>query len=300
VLLVGFLGSMTADSYRPYFDAFLHGLGDAGYTEGRNIRIESRWADGRYERLPALAAELVNRKVVLIVAAGGNPPAQAAKAATKTIPIVFVSGGDPVAGGLVTSFNSPGSNVTGVSWMATELVPKRLDLLRQLAGERAMIGALINPNYEGHAVQLRELGDAATKIAQDIKLVRASTAAEIERAFDWLVEQRVGALVVANDPFFTVRREQIVALTARHRLPTIYFTREFALIGGLMSYGASLTEAMRQGGAYAGKVLDGAKPGDLPVWQPARFELVINLHTARALGLTVPPTLLALADEVIE
>jgi len=268
--------------------------------EGQNVQIEYRWAEGQYDQLPGLAADLVARHVSVIFAASGNPPAQAAKNATDTIPIVFVSGGDPVAGGLVASLNRPGRNVTGVSWVATALTSKRLELLRRLAINPATIGALVNPAYEDADLQLHELEEAGTAIGQAIKIVRASTAQELDTTFPSLVQQGIAALMIANDPFFASRRDQIVGLAAQYAIPTIYFLREFAAAGGLMSYGASLSEANRQGGVYVGKVLDGAKPADLPVWRPTKFELVINLKTAKALGLTIPPTVLATADEVIE
>ena len=298
--VIGFLNLASAGSFRLYLDVFLAGLSETGYVEGRNVLIEYRWAEGHYDRLPALAADLVGRQVAVIAALGGNAPAQAAKAATTRIPIVFVSGGDPVSGGLVASFNRPSGNVTGVSWIATALVPKRLELLRRMAGNSAVIGALVNPSYPDHDLQLRELKEAGAAIGQEINIVHAGTPHEIDTAFASLVQRGAGALIVANDPFFLSLRDQIVALAARHSLPAIYFAREFAVAGGLISYATSLADALRQGGVYTGKVLKGARPADLPVMQPTKFELVINLKTAKALGLTVPPSLLAIADEVIE
>jgi putative tryptophan/tyrosine transport system substrate-binding protein len=298
--VIGFLNVASADSYRTVLEMFRAGLNETGYVEGRNVLIEYRWAEGHYDRLPALAANLVARQVAVIAALGGNAPAQAAKAATTQIPIVFVSGGDPVSGGLVASFNRPGGNVTGVVWNATILVPKRLELLRGLAGNPGVIGALVNPGYPDHDLQLRELKEAAATIRQEIIIAHAATAHDIDTAFASLVQKGAGALIVANDPFFFGLRDQIVALAARHALPAIYFVRDFAMAGGLISYSASLADATRQGGIYTGQVLKGTKPTDLPVWQPTKFELVINLKTARALGLEIPPTLLALADEVIE
>jgi putative ABC transport system substrate-binding protein len=298
--VIGFLSSLAEWSYRVYLEAFRQGLKETGYSEGRNVQIEYRWAEGQYDRLPGLAADLAGRHVSVIFAAGGNPPAQAAKNTTDTIPIVFVSGGDPVTGNLVASFNRPGGNVTGVSWFATALTLKRLELLRRMVIGSAMIGALVNPTYEDASLQLRELEEAGTAIGQTIKIVRASTAQEVDVAFASLGQQGIAALMITNDPFFAGRRDQMVALAAQYAVPTIYFLREFAEASGLMSYGASLTEANRQGGVYVGKVLNGAKTADLPVWRPTKFELVINLRTAKALGLTIPPTVLATADEVIE
>jgi putative tryptophan/tyrosine transport system substrate-binding protein len=298
--VIGYLSSGTPDGFRIYLDTFLKGLSETGYDEGRNVLIEYRWAEGRYDRLPALAADLVSRQVAVIAATGGNPPAQAAEAATTTIPIVFVSGGDPVSGKLVSSLNRPGGNVTGVSWFATALVPKQLELLRQLTRNSAMVGALVNPDYQDHDVQLRELQEAGNATGQKINIVRASNAHDIDIAFTSLVQQGVGALIVANDPLFTSRRDQIVGLAAHHAIPSIYFLHEFTEAGGLLSYGASLLEATRQGGVYTGKILKGAKPVDLPVWRPTKFDLVINLKTAKSLDLEVPPQLLARADEVIE
>jgi putative tryptophan/tyrosine transport system substrate-binding protein len=298
--VIGFLSSLNENGYGIYLEAFRQGLGETGFSEDRNVQIEYRFAEGQYDRLPGLAADLVGRHVSVIFAAGGNPPAQAAKSATDTIPIVFVSGGDPVAGRIVPSFSRPGGNVTGISWFATELTTKRLELLHRLAIGAGAIGALVNPTYEDAELQLRELEQAGAPIKQTIKIVRASTAQELVAAFASLAQQGVAALIVANDPFFAGHRDQIVALATRYAVPTIYFLREFTAAGGLMSYGASLTEANRQGGVYVGKVLNGAKPADLPVWRPTKFELAINLKTAKALGLVIPPSVLSVADEVIE
>jgi putative tryptophan/tyrosine transport system substrate-binding protein len=298
--VIGLLNVASADGFRTVLDIFRAGLGETGFVEGRNVLIEYRWAEGHYDRLPALAADLVARQVAVVAALGGNAPAQAAKAATTKIPIVFVSGGDPVSGGLVASLNRPGGNVTGVAWNATVLVPKRLQLLRGLAGNPGVIGALVNPGYPDHELQLIELKEAAAAIRQEIIIAHAATAHDIDTAFASLVQQGAGALIVANDPFFLGLRDQIVALAAHHALPAIYFVRDFAVAGGLISYSASLADATRQGGIYTGKILNGAKAADLPVWQPTKFELVINFKTARALRIDVPPTLLAIADEVIE
>ena len=298
--VVGFLHSASPGPFASAVDAFRRGLNETGYIEGQNVTIEYRWAEGRYDRLPALAADLVRRQVSVIVAMAGNGPAQAAKAATPNIPIVFVSGGDPVSGGLVASINRPGGNVTGVSWIATALVPKQLELLRKSARNPALIGALVNPSYPDHDLQLRELQEGGTAIGREINIVRASTAPDIDTAFASLAQKRTDALIVVNDPFFVSRRDQIVALAASYRLPAIYFSREFTEAGGLLSYGASLTDAARQGGVYAGKILHGEKPADLPVMQSIKFEFVINLKIAKAVGLEIPPTMLALADAVIE
>jgi putative ABC transport system substrate-binding protein len=298
--VIGFLHSASPGPFASAVVAFRQGLSETGYIEGQNVAIEYRWAEGQYDRLPALAADLIGRKVKVIVAMAGNGPAQAAKAATASIPIVFVSGGDPVSGGLVASFNRPGGNVTGVSWIATALVPKQLELLRRSARNPAVIGALVNPTYPDHNLQLHELQEAGATIGQQIDVVRAGTARDIDTAFASLVQQGAGALIVANDPFFLNRGDQIVALAARHTTPTMYFSREFTAAGGLLSYGASPIDAARQGGIYAGKILKGEKPADLPVIQSTKFEFVINLKTAKALGLEIPPTVLALADEVIE
>jgi putative ABC transport system substrate-binding protein len=279
---------------------FRQGLRETGFIESQNVAIEYRWAEGQYDRLPALAANLVDRQVSVIVAVAGNAPALAAKAATTSIPIVFVSGGDPVSGGLVASLNRPGGNVTGVSWVATALVRKQLELLHRSVGNPALIGALVNPSYPDHGVQLGELREGANAINQEINIVQAATAHDIDMAFVSLVQKGANALIVVNDPFFVSRRDQIVALAARHRMPAIYFSREFAAAGGLLSYGASLVDAARQGGIYTGKILKGEKPTDLPVMQSTNFEFVINLKTAKNLGLEIPPTVLATADEVIE
>jgi putative ABC transport system substrate-binding protein len=298
--VIGFLHSASPGPFARAVDGFRQGLSETGYVEGQNVAIEYRWAEGQYDRLPALAADLAGRQVSVIVAVAGNAPALAAKAATTSIPIVFVSGGDPVSAGLVASLNRPGGNVTGVSWIATALVPKQLELLRRSVGNGALIGALVNPSYPDHDLQLRELQQGADTIGQEIKIVQAATAHDIDTAFVSLVRMSANALIVANDPFFVNRRDQIVALAAKHRMPAMYFSREFATGGGLLSYGASLIEAARQGGIYAGKILRGETAADLPVMQSTKFEFVVNLKTAKVLSLEIPPTVLALADEVIE
>jgi putative ABC transport system substrate-binding protein len=282
--------------------AFRQGLSQAGYVEGRNVAIEYRSAENQYDRLPALAADLVGRQVAVIVAAGGGstPAALAAKAVTTTIPIVFISGGDPVKLGLVTSLNRPGGNVTGVSWFTDELGAKRLGLLHQLLPRATVIAALVNQTFPDAADQLRDLHEAARSLGLQLRVFNASTESEIDTGFATLVRQRADALFVAGDPFFSIQRDKIIALAARHTLPATYASRGLAESGGLMTYGASSTEAHREAALYTGKILKGTKPSDLPVLLPTKFELVINRKTATALGLDIPPTLLALADEVIE
>jgi putative tryptophan/tyrosine transport system substrate-binding protein len=298
--VVGFLHANTSAAAANPVMGFLRGLNESGFSEGRNLSIDYRWAAGQYDRLPALATELVDRRVAVLVAGGGNAPALAAKAATTRIPIVFVTGSDPVAAGLVEALNRPGGRVTGISMIFSVLLDKSLDLLSRLVPSALDVGALVNPNYSDTDVQVRELQQAAQAIKQRVHIVQASTDGEIVRAFESLAQQRAAALLVANDPFFNSRRDEIVALAARNALPAIYSSREYVAIGGHMNYAPSLVEAYRQAGVYTGKILNGASPSDLPVMQPTKFELVINLKTAKSLGLTIPPTLLALADEVIE
>ena len=298
--VIGFLNSASPDAFAPYVGGFLQGLRDAGYVDGQNVKVEYRWAYGQYDRLPQLAAELVQQQVAVIVASGGEPSVMAAKAATSRTPIVFGIGGDPVKLGLVASLNRPGGNITGVSLLTSSLEAKRVGLLGELVPKAAVIAALINPNYAQAQAQEAEVREAARAIGRQIVLVHATTEAEFEPAFARFEQQRADALVVAADPFFNGRRNLLVALAARDRLPAVYEFRDFAAAGGLMSYGTSLIGAYRQYGAYAAQILKGARPADLPVLQPTTFELVINLKTARALPLEAPPMLLARADEVIE
>ena len=298
--VIGFLSSRSPGESASDVAAFRQGLQETGYIDGENVAIEYRWAEGQYERLPALAGELVRRQVAVIFVAGSTAPALAAKAATTTIPIVFVAGGDPVRVGLVSSLSRPGGNVTGVTLIFSSLTPKLLDLLHQLVPGAAAIAALVNPNYPDVDLQLGELQDAGAAIKQRVHIVRAATERDIDAAFATLAQQRADALLVANDPFFVSRRDQMVPLAARYAIPAIYFAREFVAAGGLISYGPSISYAFRQGGIYAGRVLKGARPADLPVLQPTNFELVVNLKTAKALGITIPQSILYRADEVIE
>jgi putative tryptophan/tyrosine transport system substrate-binding protein len=298
--VVGFLSGGSPAPFQPYVAAFYQGLSETGYVEGQNVTIEYRWAEGRNDRLPELAADIVSRKVDVIVASGGVLSALAAKNATSTIPIVFSGVSDPVASGLVTSLARPGGNVTGFSPFGFELMPKRFELLTELVPQAKVMAFLMNPNYPRAEVLIRNVQEAARTKGVQLDVLRAGTESEIDAAFATLVQRQAGALVVGADPFFNSRREQLVALASRHAVPAIYEWREFAVAGGLISYGTSLTAVFRQFGVYAGRILNGAKPADLPVQQPTTFELVVNLATAKALGLTVPPSILARATEVIE
>jgi putative tryptophan/tyrosine transport system substrate-binding protein len=296
--VIGFLSATAPGASAPQLAAFRQGLSETGYVEGQNVAIEYRWAEGRYDRLPALAANLVDRKVDLIAALGGTPSALAAKNATSTIPIVF-SVGDPVERGLVASFTRPDGNLTGVSSL-DELTAKRVELLSDLVPQASVIALLVNSSNPTAERQTIDVQEAARTRGLQLHVLKAATESEIDAAFATLVQLRAGALVVPSDAFLNSRRDQLLALASRHAVPAISDWREFAVAGGLISYGASLTSLYRQVGIYAGKILKGAKPADLPVEQPTRFELVINLKTAKALGLTVPQSLLARADEVIE
>jgi ABC-type uncharacterized transport system substrate-binding protein len=297
--VIGFMSARSPAESASVEAAFRLGLKELGYVEGQNVHIAFRWAEGKYERLPALAADLVERKVS-VIAAFGPPTAVAAKEATSAIPIVFNIGVDPVAIGLVPRFNRPGGNVTGVSFFTAALGAKRLELLRELVSRRGVVGILVNSTISEGATQARDLQEAAHELRQQIVVLNAATDAEIESAFTSIAQQGAIAIVVGSDPFFDSRRDRIIALAAQYSIPAIYHWREFAAGGGLMSYGASIADAYRQVGLYAARVLRGEKPADLPIVQPTKFELVINVKTAKALGLEVPPTLLARADEVIE
>jgi putative tryptophan/tyrosine transport system substrate-binding protein len=300
VPVIGFLSSRSPEDSKHLIPAFADGLAEGGYVEGQNLAIEFRWARGRYDLLPAMAAELVSRRVVVLTTAGGEPSALAAKRATSTIPIVFGVGGDPVRLGLVESFSRPGGNATGVTLLTNLMEPKRLGLLRELVPGVPLIGVLLNPNFVQAPVQLQQIEEAARSIDQRINVANVSTDTELQAALAAFTSEGVGALLVTADPFFDTRREQIVGLAARHRLPAIYQFREYAVAGGLLSYGVSITDAYRQYGVYTARILKGAKPADLPVLQPTKFETVINLKTAKALGVKISDNVLSLADEVIE
>jgi ABC-type uncharacterized transport system substrate-binding protein len=300
VQTIGYLSARAAEVEEEFLTAFRQGLSETGHVEGRNLVIEYRWAEGRYDRLSTLAADLVRRQVSVIATTGGVQPTRAALAATSTIPIVFTSGTDPVKEGLVKSLNRPGGNATGSHVFTTSLGPKRLELLRELVPRTDTIGFLINPSSEIAEIQVKEIIEAARTFGQRVHVLNASTADEIEKAFVGLVQRGGGALLASADLFFQVQRDQLVALAAHHSLPVMYEWPEFVRAGGLISYSTFRTDAFLQSGVYVGRILNGAKPADLPVVQSTRFELTINLKTAKALGLEVPPTLLARADEVIE
>jgi putative tryptophan/tyrosine transport system substrate-binding protein len=298
--VIGFLGSPSAAEWVHLVAAFQQGLKETGYVEGQNVAIEYRWADGRYDRLPALAIELVRQQVSVIFAAGTVAPALAAKTATATIPIVFANGIDPVQFGLAVSLNRPGGNITGVSFLTGDLGEKRLGLVRELVPDVAVGAVLVNPNNPNAESNVRDAREAARLLALQFHAFKASTAQDIDTVFASLGQRRIGVLLVSPDAFFLGQRHRFAELAARYAVPTMYNAREYVAAGGLMSYGTSIADAYHRAGIYTGKILKGAKPADLPVEQSTRFEFVINLKTAKALGLTVPPTLLALADEVIE
>ena len=297
--LIGFLGFTSPQAFATELAAFHGGLGEAGFVEGQNVAIEYRWAQAQFDRLPALAVELARLPLSVLVA-GTPASAFAAKAATATIPIVFVSGGDPVRMGLVRSLNRPDGNTTGVYMLTSALEPKRIELMRELVPSAAVIGAIVDPNSPDTKLQMEELPAAASALGRQVKIFNAGTDSEIDAAFAAVAEQKIGAVLVTSSPFYLPRREKFVALAARTGVPTIYFLRAFAEAGGLMSYGTSLVDAYRQAGVYSGRILKGQKPADLPIQQSVKVELVINMKTAKTLGLTFPLTLLGRADEVIE
>ena len=299
--IVGFVHTGSPSSYFTQITkAFSESLKASGYVEGQSVAIEYRWAEGRNERLPGLMADLVGRHVDVILAAGGPAPARAAMALTTTIPIVFVSASDPVATGLVPNLNRPGGNVTGVSMVSSTIEAKRLETLHELAPKASAIAVIIDPNYPGAKTQSQQVQEAATHLGVKLIMLNAASAADIEPAFASLVQQGAGALLVAQGPVLINFREKFVTLAARHAIPVIYSQRDYAVVGGLISYGPDFADGYRQAGVYVGKILKGEKPADLPVVEPTKFELVVNLKTAKALGITVPQTLLVAADEVIE
>ena len=298
--VVGYLSSRSPEESAAHAAAFRRGLGETGYSDRENVAIEYRWAKGEYERLPALASELTKLGVNVLAAVGGTPSALAAKAASATIPIVFLIGDDPAKIGLVATFNRPVGNLTGVTFVTTDLGPKRLGLLYELVPNARVSAFLLNPNFPDAAPQAEAMQAAAHSLGRRLLVLRASTEREIATSFAALSREQVGALVVQNDPFFDSQRNQLVALAARNAIPAIYHIREFPAARGLMSYGASLADAYRQVGTYAGRILKGSKPADLPVEQPTKFEMVINLKTATALGISVPQSLLLRADEVVQ
>jgi putative tryptophan/tyrosine transport system substrate-binding protein len=296
--VIGFLNSASPAPFARMVTAFRQGLSEAGYVEGRNAAIEFRWAEGQYDRMPAMAAELVRRQVAVIIA--NTPGVQAVMAATTTIPVVFAVAGDPVKDGLVASLNRPGGNVTGVTVLGVEVGPKRLELLHELVPKATIVALLVNPTSPFAETTSRDLQAASRTLGLQLHVLHASTARDIDDAFATLVQLQAGALVIGSDPFFVSRIEKLAELTVRHAVPTIYQYREFAVAGGLMSYGGSLPDSFRTAGIYTGRILKGEKPADLPVQQSTKVELILNLKTAKALGLTVPLTLLGRADEVIE
>ena len=298
--VIGWLSSLSAEGGKPNLGAFRKALADAGYVEGHNVQIEYRWADGNYDRLPAMAADLVGRRVALIVTSGGEPAAFAAKAATATIPIVMVMGGDPIKEGLVVSLNRPGANVTGATVYTFNMESKRLALLHEVVPAAKTIAVLVNPASPAAELQTRDVQEAAPRLGVEVVIFNAHGADEFESLFAAMAERKAGALLVTADPALNNQRGQLIALAARHRLPAIYEWRLHAVEGGLMSYGTVLPDAYSQVGRYAGRILHGETPGDLPVVQPTNFQFVINLKTAKTLGLEIPPTLSARADEVIE
>ena len=297
--VIGYLSARSPDDTTHLVEAFRRGLKETGFIDGQNVTVEYRWALGQYDRLPAMAAEFARRPVAIIVATGGDPAALAAKAASSTMPIVFVTG-DPVKAGLVASYSRPGGNATGINLLTTTMEPKRVGILHDLMPQASTIAVLVDPRFPTAGMQSRDIEEAAHAIGIQTEVFHASTDSEINAAFQSIAQRRLPALLVAGAPFFDTRRGNLIALTAQHKLPTIYQFREYAVDGGLMSYGVSITDAYRQVGAYVGRILKGAKPAELPVLQPTKFEFVINLKTAWALGIKISGDLLSLADEVIE
>jgi len=300
VPVIGFMGLETPDLYADRLGAFHQGLKEAGFIEGQNVAIEYRWAQGHYDRYPEMAAEFVRRQVAVIAATGGEPSPQSAKAATQTIPVVFTANGDPVREGLVASLNRPGGNITGITLFGTAAVTKRVQLIHELIPQATTIAYLMNPNHPSSEIEMSAAQTAARSLGKEMPVLSASNERAIDTAFATMTQQQAGALVVASDPFFYSRRGELASLAARHRIPAIYYLPGIVRAGGLMSYGNSLTDVFRLAGVYVGRILKGEKPGDLPVVQATKFELVINLQTAKALGIEVPNSIQLLADEVIE
>jgi putative ABC transport system substrate-binding protein len=300
VPFVGFLGSGLPNDQGSLVSATQQGLKEAGYIEGQNLTVEYRWAEGRYDRLPALAADLVKRGAALIIAAGGSDPGLAARGATSTIPIVFITAADPIKTGLVASLNRPEANLTGISMIGSTLEAKRFELLHEMLPQVTVIGVLINPKYPAAKAQIQEIEEATARLGVKAVVLNASSGAEVDAAFASFVQQKAGAVLACNDPFLGSYREQLASLAIRNKLPAISFRREFAEVGGLLSYGPLFAEGYRQAGVYAGKILKGMKPSELPVMQPTKFELVVNLKTAKAIGVTISESFLLRADEIME
>jgi putative ABC transport system substrate-binding protein len=298
--VIGFLSSNSADRLPQFTAAFHEGLSAAGFVDGKNVAIEYRWADSHLERVPALALDLIRRRVNVLFTSGGDIPTLVAKGATATIPIVFVTGSDPIAMGFVASLNQPGGNVTGATFVTSELGPKRVELLHELLPKAGVVGLLLNPNIPNAEPDTADAQAAARSLGLQTHVLRASSEQEIDTAFSTLVELKTDALLLIPDPYFQSQRNRFAQLAARYSMPTIYYSREYVAAGGLVSYGANFTGAFRQAGNYVGRILRGARPADLPVVQPTKFDLALNLKTAKALGVAVPPSLLARADEVIE
>ena len=298
--VIGFLSGTSSKGYAPYLAAFREGLREGGFVEGQNVTIEYRWADDHYERLPELAADLVTRRVALIAAAGGSPAALAAKSATTTIPIVFQIGVDPVKAGLVSSLNQPGGNITGFANLALEVGPKRLELLHRLVPNATNIAVLVNPARSNVEAETKDMQSAANKLGLQLNVLYASTERDFDKVFATSVQLRAGGVVISGDPFFNTRSEELAAMAIHYMVPAIYQFHEFAAAGGLVSYGSSIKNTHREAGIYTARILKGEKPADLPVQEPSKVELIINLKTAKALGLEIPPSILTSADEVIE
>ena len=298
--IIGYMSARSPEDTVQVLEAFHKGLGEGGFVSDRNVKVVYRWARGDYSQLPTLAAELVQRSVTVLVGTGGELSARAAKEATATIPVVFAVGSDPVKAGLVQSFNRPGGNITGSVILSEAMEQKRFGILQETVPGVVLFGAIVNPNYPGAVDQMRDLERAAPKLGRQLFVAKASNDTQLDAAFAALLRERVGALLVASDPYFDTRRGRFIAFAAQNRLPAIYQFREYAFEGGLISYGPSITDAYRQVGVYVARILKGEKPADLPVLQPTKFDFVVNLKTAKTLGLIVPPTLVARADEVID